>query len=512
MSSRPTPFLLPHLLDAAAERDPDRTAVRFGEDRVAYGALAERVARLAGAFARSGVEPGDRVAVHLPKGVESFLAMHAAQRAGAIAIPVNAALTGAALDDVYAETSPTATVTDERGLRQLSPTLVPEIVVGPAAGDRHISWDDLAGYDPIPIVDRLGDDPAYMIMTSGSTGRPKAIVHTHRSGLRYAQLAAGCYGLTADDVMGSIAPFHFDQSTFELYASMVAGATVVLVPDAYVRFPANLTQLAQDEGLTTWYSVPTILQQVAERGALEDRDLSTLRWVLFGGEILRVPVLRRLMEAMPNARFSNAYGPAETNQCTFHHLDTAPADDAASIPIGRAWADTDLRLVHDGEPVDGPGVGELLVRSSTMMAGYWNRGDLTQAAIETTCRGERWYRTGDLVERDDQGDLHFRGRIDRQVKIRGNRVELDAVEAAITALDGITGCAAIVDGSGAAALLSVVVESESADAGDLQRRSRDLLPPHATPDHVHVVVSLPRTQSGKIDVNAARALTRAGDQ
>jgi acyl-coenzyme A synthetase/AMP-(fatty) acid ligase len=213
------------------------------------------------------------------------------------------------------------------------------------------------------------------------------------------------------------------------------------------------------------------------------------------------------------------YGPAEVNQCTFHHLDLAPGPTDA-IPIGRAWSDTELRLVEpDGSTIDGPGRGELWVRSSTMMAGYWQRADLSEAAIrvETGPNGliTRWYRTGDLVDRDHTGLLTFVGRRDRQVKVRGVRIELEAVEAAIGALGGVIGVAAVTaatdDDAELVALVEVAPSAEGIDAAAIIGHARSTLPPGAVPTRVEIVSALPRTTSGKIDAASAASSTARAD-
>jgi non-ribosomal peptide synthetase component F len=292
---------------------------------------------------------------------------------------------------------------------------------------------------PVPVDPA---DPAYIIYTSGSTGRPKGIVHTHRSALAYAVAASVGYELGSDDRMVNIAPLHFDQSTFELYAAAIVGAAVIVVPDPVMRFPASVATLVEAERATVWYSVPHLLMQMVARGALAERDLSSLRWILFGGEVFPPGQLAELMALIPSARVSNVYGPAEVNQCTRHDLDAPPTGDDP-VPIGRAWDAARVRVVAlDGpisaaRPVSPGEPGVLLVATDTMMAGYWGRDDLT-AASTVVDDGVRWYVTGDLVVENPSGDLVFLGRVDNQVKIRGHRIELEAIDAVLADVEGVT--------------------------------------------------------------------------
>jgi acyl-coenzyme A synthetase/AMP-(fatty) acid ligase len=263
--------------------------------------------------------------------------------------------------------------------------------------------------------------------------------------------------------------------------------------------------------------VPFLLCELLARGALDQRDLSSLRWVLFGGEIMAPEVVSQLMVHMPNARFSNSYGPAEVNQCTFHHLEGPPGPDEP-IPIGRPLPDAELRIVDDdGFPVEGDAAGELLVRCSTMMDRYWNRPDLdTRAFVHTDLPGgatARWYRTGDVVRRRPDGDHEFLGRRDNQVKVRGNRVELESVESVLAALDGIEAAVAgVVELDGTSALAAALLEAPGAtvDLVEALRAVARALPPYAVPFRLVRVDDLPLTASGKVDRRAVR--DRLADQ
>ena len=163
-------------------------------------------------------------------------------------------------------------------------------------------------------------DLAYIIFTSGSTGRPKGIMHSHFSALNYARLSANTYELEESDVLSNFSSLHFDMSTMDYLTVTYAGASAVIISEAYTKIPASLSRLMQDEAISIWYSVPFALIQLLQHGLLEQRDLSSLRWVLYGGEPFAPKHLKKLMDLWPHARFSNVYGPAEVNQCTYYHL------------------------------------------------------------------------------------------------------------------------------------------------------------------------------------------------
>jgi len=522
------PFLLSHLVAEAAQRDPAAAAVRSTDGALTYGELDAATARLAATLGGLGVRRGDRVGLYLHKSVAAYVAVHAVLRAGAAYVPIDPLAPPAALAAVATDCGIEVLVSDARHQRLLAELAASGrspvrcvVGAGPVEGLRTVSGAevddaDVASWRPPKV---LSDDLAYVMVTSGSTGRPKGLMHTHRSGLSYARLAARTYGVRPEDRLANSAPFHFDISTFELFAGPLAGASTLVIAEPYLKLPASLSQLVAEDRSTFWYSVPFLLSELALRGALDQRDLGALRWVLFGGEVADPGVLRTLMGHMPNARFSNSYGPAEVNQCTYWHLPGPPAN-GESIPIGRPWGDAEVAVVDERRELVAPGeVGELVVRTSTMMEGYWGRPDLDAAAFVHRSlpggRTSRWYATGDLVRQRDDGVLEFLGRRDHQVKVRGNRVELESVESVLASLDGIDqAVAAVVDVEGSTALLAGVTARPGAalDLDAALRAVAEQLPPYAVPYRLVPLGPLPLTASGKVDRRAVRAdLARRAD-
>lgn len=501
--------VLNELLDHHADHRPEENALSDGTSRLTWRQYRARSASLAGALRDGGVDVGDRVAVHLPKSVDSFVAVHAILRLGAIVVPIDWFAPAAHVRSVIGDAVVAAIIStaETEELDELLPDVSsPPSVVAPTASASPASR---------AVVEPTQD--AYIVYTSGSTGRPKGIVHTHASAIAYASAAVDTYGLTTADRLANVAPLHFDQSTFELYAAPLAGAAVVVLSDVILRFPASAAKLIEDEQVTVWYSVPYAITQLTHRGAIDGRDLSALRWVLYGGESFPPGALASSMRALPAARFSNVYGPAEVNQCTFHHLDEPPTTDEP-IPIGSAWAAADLLLVDENDAViEDQTPGHLLVSTTTMMSRYWRREDLTEASIVTMpdprhpegSMPMRWYRTGDKVERRADGQFVFLGRFDHQVKVRGHRIELEAVEAVIVQHDAVTDCAVMVerDADGADDRLVAVVCPRVDDAAmaSIRQHLRARLPRYAVPATVVGLTSMPRTSNGKIDRPAVAA-------
>jgi amino acid adenylation domain-containing protein len=524
---------LPLAVAATAERFPGKPAFRFGEADLRYGELVERSNQLANALRADGVRRGDLVGILMGKAVENAVAVFGIMAAGAAYVPLDPAAPVARLEQIARSCELSHFVIDaERAGRmtKLAKSLdrrchvygvteldSPSVV---AAG-----WDDVATY-PVAAPDSsvAEDDLAYIIFTSGSTGTPKGIMHTHRSGGAYAAMAANLYGVDPYDRLSNFPPLHFDQSTFDFFSGTMVGATTVMIGKEHQLVPASLSKLIEDEKLTIWYSVPRALVQLLLYGALEERDCSNLRWVVYGGEPFPLKHLEALMARWPNARFSNCYGPAETNQCTFHHIGpgglssdskVASADGEAGIPIGVACPGMHTMILDpDDSPVADGDIGELVVNSPTTMKGYWGREDLDDKIFyqhSSDVGSRRYYRTGDLARVNQDGLMEFLGRRDRQIKIRGFRVELDEVESVMLTHEDVSEVAVLAaaspgaeddknsdDGPTITAFVATGPEV-TVDPAKLQRHCATRLPRYAVPGRVQFVDDFPRTTSGKID-------------
>ncbi len=514
---------LADIVGLAARSIPDRPALAGPNGDLTYAEVDELVDRLADGFASAGVPRGGRVVVSMHKTERSYLIFHALLRIGAVVVPVDPLMPPAAFAQLVRPLSCSAVVADRASLQRFDPFSgdpgpFPAGVFTTDDGDgRMVSIPELLAADRDGTVLRrpevTPDDPAYVIFTSGSTGTPKGITHTHRSGLAYARLAVETHGITSEDRVAGMPPLHFDMSTLELYAAPFAGATCVPIGGAELRFPATFTERSEAQRLSVWYAVPFQLRQISERGALDQRDLSALRHVVYAGEPFTASALATMMGQLPGVRFSNAYGPAETNVCTVHELDGPPIDD---VPIGRPWGDVEVRIVDrdaiigsasDLDDVPDGELGELWVMADTVMTGYLDQPERT---AERCLPGERgvWYRTGDLARRRD-GLLWLAGRVDHQVKVRGVRLELEAIESVLVGHPDVAE-AVVAPANGAASveqLVAAVVLSTTAttlDRSALRRWCLERLAQVAVPAEIAAWVEFPLTSSGKIDRASVR--------
>jgi amino acid adenylation domain-containing protein len=513
-------FRLEHLLRAAAETHPSRPAIRDGRREVSYAELDSVADRVASTLTTQGVKAGDRVGIFLDKSIEAVAALYGTMRAGAAYVPIDPASPAARASYIATNAGIAALVSDApriEALQGLDPRATPGGIALGFAPPGFLSWDAVLAADrevpQLPVVDT---DLAYILYTSGSTGQPKGVAISHRNSLTFVRWAYSKFGLQHEDVLSNHAPLHFDLSTFDLFATAAAGATVALVPDEAAIFPVRLAEWIREQAITVWYSVPSALTMLVRYGRLDVRPLSRVRLVLFAGEVFPVRFLATLMRLTPHSRFFNLFGPTETNVCTYYEVESPPADNDPPIPIGRACENTRCRVI-DGSGDEARGVGsegELVVTGSIVAQGYWGDPERTRERFDPPST----HRTGDIVEIMDDSPspcLRFVGRRDHLVKTRGYRVELGEVEAALYAHPAVEECVAVavpdeLMGNRIVAFSNVRGEIDGDDT--LRAHCRTKLPGYMVPDRIFIVGELPRTANDKIDrpVLAARAAELCG--
>jgi amino acid adenylation domain-containing protein len=484
--------------------------------------LVKRSNQVAFMLTELGVKRGDRVGIFLEPCLETAISVYGIMSAGAVFVPLDSNAPPARIAYVINDCGIKHIISAAKQSRSLNKVLEENISLEGVIGIaeelpvKTVSWDEIELISPQKAVSvrMLEDDLAYIMYTSGTTGTPKGIMHSHRSGLAYAKLSKDLYDVGPSDILGNHSPLHFDISTMGYLTMPLAGGTTVLIPESHKLFPASLSQLMEKEKLTIWYSVPLALIHLLQRGVLEERKLDSLRWVLFGGEPFPAKHLRALMKLWGKATFSNVYGPAEVNQCTYFHLSELPEKDA-TIPLGHVWNNTEVLIVDKNDlEVDDGDIGELLVRTATMMKGYWGKPELTNKAFFKRERfsnvEEIFYRTGDLVWRNKDGQLMFAGRKDRQIKIRGYRIELDEIESVLISHSNIIETAVYYSKKEEdLSIEAIVVLSESGHETEenIKKFLAAKIPGYAIPRRIYFTYKIPRTSAGKIDYRELKKLT-----
>jgi len=495
---------------------PNKEAFRCGTDSLTYKDLDIKTNQLAKHLADSGVKKGDRVGVYMNRCLETAIAIYGIMKSGAAYVPLDPVAPHSRTRFLIKNCDIQFLVTTSKQKKRLSRLLTEESglkeIIGLSSdlNIKSISWDSvfalsLENYQKVNI---LGKDLAYVMYTSGSTGAPKGIMHTHNSGLAYAKLSSKLYELTSEDRVANHAPLHFDISTFGYFSAPLVAATTIIATDAHTKLPVSLAALISEEKISVWYSVPLALSQLVLTEVLDQYDFSALRWVLYGGENFIMKHLKSLLQIWPKVKFSNVYGPAEVNQCCYYHFDST-SNIGDHVPIGDVWDNTEYKILDakDKEVNEGE-IGVLVINSATMMLGYWNNKSLTEKSLfrETLANNleKKFYRTGDLARLNKNKELVFLGRTDRQIKLRGYRIELDEVEAVLERHDVVKEASACVlntkENEKILTVAVILMPKAKKTAEELISYCKSQLPIYAVPNQVNILDEFPRTGSGKIDL------------
>ncbi|MGH3960826.1 amino acid adenylation domain-containing protein, partial [Mycobacterium sp.] len=486
----PRPISVPALFAAQVARTPEAVAISCGERSWTYRELDEAANRLAHLLAGQGAGPGECVALLFSRSAEAIVAILAVLKTGAAYLPIDPAVPAARIEFTVADAAPIAAITTT------------------------MLADRLDGYD-LPVIDvddpRIGscsftalpapaaDDMAYLIYTSGTTGTPKGVAITHHN---VTQLMASLDPRLAapGQVWTQWHSYSFDISGWEIFGALLHGGRLVVVPESVAGSPDDFHALLVSEKVSVLCQTPSAV------GVLSPEGLESVA-LLVGGEPCPAELVDRWA---PGRVMINEYGPTETTMWVA--LSAALKRGSCVVPIGSPVSGAAL-FVLDGwlHPVPEGVVGELYVAGAAVGCGYWRRSALTASRFVACpfggagAPGSRMYRTGDLVCWGADGQLRYLGRLDEQVKIRGHRIELGEVQAALAALDGVEQAAVIAreDRPGDKRLVGYV--TGTADPTGMRAQLVERLPAYMMPAAVVGVATLPLTVSGKLDKRALPA-------
>ncbi|MEU2663810.1 amino acid adenylation domain-containing protein [Micromonospora sp. DT46] len=484
--------------DEVAGRHPDRVAVRCDRQALTYRELAAASRALAGRIA-TVAPPGRPVGVLLPRSARMIVAALAVLRTGAAYLPLDPEAPAVRTGTIVGDAAPSLVITTGALAGSLPATAAAVLLDAPDNGGEQPD-PPAAPARPIAPTDR-----AYVIHTSGTTGRPKGIEVSHANVLRLIGTTQPLFGFGPGDVWTMAHSFAFDFSVWEMWGALLTGGCVVVVEGEVMRDPVALRRLLRAERVTMLSQTPTAFSALA---AQEDEydDRLPLRWVVFGGEALRFADLRPWVAKYGDAgpELVNMYGITETTVHASYRRILAPDLAGTTSLIGAPLPDLDFLLWdEDDQPVADGGIGQIIVTGAGVALGYLGQPELTAQRFVTVTdaqgRPVRGYRSGDLARRTPSGEYEYHGRNDDQIKIRGYRLELGEVHAALLALPGVRQAAVVphtAPGTGTRLVAYVV-----GDAGPAQLRSRleDRLPAYAVPSAFVAVDALPRTANGKLD-------------
>jgi len=516
--------LLQHGVMAQSSARPDAVAIVLDDTRITYGTLDATSNGLAHLLIDAGCRRGDRIALMMPKSPMAIIAMLGVLKCDATYVPMDPASPPARLARML-EISDcrfvlAAGAVEDRLARALAqaqlrepPTVgwLDECAAASSQPTPGFTLRDLASYPTTPrVAVNNGQHLAHILFTSGTTGTPKGVMITHASVVHLIRWAQQRFHIDPADRISQHSPLRFDVSTFDIFGALWSGAELHLVPPHLNLLPHKLAQFMRDAELTQWFSVPSVLNLMANFDVVRPGDFPKLRRVLFAGEVLPTPTLVHWMRRLPHVTFTNLFGPTETTIVSTHYtVPACPTDEREPIPIGTACDGEELLALDDElRPVPDGDIGELYIRGIGVSPGYWRDTERTCQSFlpcpGTADPGERMYRTGDLVRRTADGIFHFVGRRDSQIKSRGYRIELGDIEAALCSLASLRESAVIALQSGGFEgwqICCAFVPATDHDATPKRVRLElaKLLPNYMLPVRWLRYDALPRNDNGKID-------------
>jgi len=505
-------MLLQDFFENTARRLPAKTALVSDGARHTYESLLARVEQLARLLRARGVQRGDRVALFLDNGVDMVAGVYATLRIGAAFMPVNPLTKRDKLAYLLNDSRASALLTDGslraiwEGALEANATVHTCLVARKPAEtarlpERCLPWPGpdarLEGESVEPRT--IDQDLASIIYTSGSTGEAKGVMLTHLNMVSAMRSVSGYLGLREDDVIICVLPLAFDYGLYQVLMAFAVGATVVL--ERSFAFPHKVLEAIARERVTVFPGVPTIFSLLMAMKELQAYDLSALRMITNTAAALPEEHIRRLRARFPQAALFSMYGLTECKRVTYlppEQLDIRPTS------VGRGMPNEEVWLVDEsGRRLPNGSTGELVIRGSHVMRGYWEKPAETAKRLRPgPLPGEMVLYSGDLFRTDDQGWLYFVARKDDIIKSRGEKVSPREVENAICSLDGVREAAVIgvpdeVLGEAVKAFI-VLEDGRALTERDVIRHCLGHLENFMAPKHVEFVAELPKTDTGKV--------------
>lgn len=489
-------------LDDTLRARPDATAIIDGIATYSFAEIADLARRCASLISRRTEGRNRPVAVYLPKSAWTVIADLGILYSGNIYTNLDTKTPAARQRKIFDNVGPAIVITDS--------SLRDAVIALGVAAERILCVDEIAAAPFVPADDptagyrsSIDTDPMCLINTSGSTGVPKSVVMHHRSVIDFIDWVIGRFPFDEKTVIGSLSPFYFDIYTLELYVSLARGCTLVIIPEALAAFPVKVVEFLEQHRITFIFWVPTIMVNIANLDVLKGADLSRLNMVFFAGEVFPTRHLNHWRRQLPHCTFVNLYGPIEiTVDCTYYVVDREMRDDEP-LPIGFPCRNTDVLVLNDdNQPCEVDEAGELCIRGSSLALGYWNNPEQTARAFVQNPLNSHYpeliYRTGDVVFRNERGELMFKGRRDFQIKHLGYRIELSEIELAASSIPSIRNVCVLYDNEKKEIALFYEAPEDVTPAA-IRGPLAATLPKYMIPTAFHRVDGMPRNPNGKID-------------
>jgi len=501
-------------LEVSVRRFPDKVALICGEQRLTYRKIGQLANRLAEALIAQGVQRGDRVVVCLDNTAEAVISIFGALKVGAVFVMLDPTTKGERLSYILNNCRATALVLHQNKVESVKECLAecPHLKTALVAGDQPQAFpagvksvvpfsqilETPNGNDQAPPKQCIDVDLAALIYTSGSTGRPKGVMLTHLNMVAASNAVIEYLENTSDDVILCLLRLSHSYGLYQVLTAFLVGGTVVL--ERSLAYPYAVVETMVREKVTGLPMVPTIAAVLLQLD-LQRYDFSSLRYITNAGAALPVEHLRKLRRILPQVKIFSMYGQTECKRISY--LPPEQVESRAGS-VGIAIPNEEVYIVDEqGRPVGPNVVGELVVRGSHVMRGYWEMPDETDRSLRPgPILGEKVLYTGDLFWRDDEGYLYFVSRKDDIIKTRGEKVSPKEIEEVLYTLDGVVEAAVVgvpdeILGQAVKAVITLR-EGTQLSEKDVLRHCARHLEDFKVPKRVEFRDALPKTPSGKI--------------
>lgn len=500
---------LGELFADTAIRHAARPALIWDDTIVTYQELAAQVESLATSLHALGCRQGNVVAITGSKRTTTYALLLACLRLGVSYVMLDPLAPQARQEKILQKCQPTIIIVDSpciSGLTGVAHSLNAKVI------DIHSfdSSQSLAEAKKRINPSRFSSQqPAYIMFTSGSTGFPKGAIMTHLNVMLLISWAREEFGFGPGEILTNVNPLYFDNSVFDIYASIFTGAALAPFNEQVTRSPGDLLKGIDRRGCTSWFSVPSLLMYLDSMKALRTNTMTGIRRFIFGGEGYPKARLKKIFDIYSHrAELINVYGPTEcTCICSSYRLTAKDFDDPAGFPpLGAMTGNFDFLILDNNNQKTAIGeAGELCLLGPCVGKGYYNDPERTGAAFVANplkaSTEELMYRTGDIVKLDPQnGKIHIAGRKDHQVKHMGYRIELEEIENALVTIAGIQQAVAVRGTRrGISCILAMASTTRTLTEADVKKQLKARLPIYMIPSEIHFKKCLPRNQNGKID-------------
>ncbi|WP_123062640.1 non-ribosomal peptide synthetase/type I polyketide synthase [Paenibacillus amylolyticus] len=505
----PREATIPELFEEQVQLHPQKTALVWGDEEWSYADVYAQVQKLASRILEQDVASGSSIALILDRGPIQMISILATLTTGCQYVPIDPASPPARIEFILQDCNASILLTEE-SYASAWKSVVPRVMIPSVELGSFVSGESVE-----PIVQQIktaAADPAYIIYTSGSTGTPKGTVMSHRNVIKVMKKSNFVTVVPEDRVL-QVSNYAFDGSIFDIFASLINGATLVLIPKEIILDMARLAAVIRQQQISVFFITTSLFNMLVDWDAA---CLKHVRRVMFGGEAASVSHANKAMACVGPGVLLNGYGPTEATFFASYYLleQTEPYTD--SLPIGYPLSNTALYVLdEDMNPVPANVPGELYISGDAVGIGYLNREELTlkHFIADPFRKGERMYRTGDIVKRLPDGSLIFIERSDFQVKIRGFRIELSEIHNCLEQLPGIRDSFVMTatDASGSLYVTAFYTcESSAARAvDDVRTELHKRLPEYMVPAQIWRMDHLPINANGKVDRKALADLVEA---